>query len=541
MNTLRKITVNTYKLMIWTVILAGAILLAASFWITNTFGVITIDQMMMNLAGADKVDESVRNSFVVEVIAVPTATVAFLYLIHLTGRLILRRRKQSTPQANTSRARRVLLHGATKNIAFGIAGGLVLAFGTVNIANAVSLEQYIKASQTDLTMDKYYVNPSDTTNTITVLNSNEPRNLILIFLESIENDFSDREAFGEDLLAGIKKPTENWDSIDTLEMYNGGGWTMSGLISTMCGVPNRAAGLTPDNLNTIGNEENSFMSNATCLGDVLKEEGYTNIFLGGADKAFANKGTLLKTHGYDRILDYNVWEAKGETEMNSWGLGDERLFENAKQELAKLRQSNKPYNMTMLTVDSHEPAHLLGDCELRTEEQKPLAAATRCSMNHVGNFIKYLEQTGVLEDTVVVLTGDHLKSTAENGIFTPELGDRDNRTIFNRIWHPDYRTVNSAGETVIDTGIKRDRADQLDWYGTLLHLMNKGRLDGRAGVGTSIYQPSKNEQIEGNLGAALGLTDEQHEELITSHSTQLYRWLWGETASLTDETPTRSS
>lgn len=521
MNIIKAFSINLTKFIFWIFILTGVLLLSISYWITTNFGTITIDQILMNIAGADIADEELKRSFFFQALAIPIAGVTLSYILYLTTKNAIREVSKSK---NSPERKNILNHGITHMAIFGILSSTVLLLGVNNISKTISVEQYVKASQTELNMDKFYKDPSE--NKDLSPSPSEPKNLILIFTESIENGFSDTEAFGEDLLRGVKQATDNWDSIESLEMYNGGGWTMSGLISTMCGIPNRSPGITPENLNAIGDDIDTFMPNATCLGDVLKQSGYENIFLGGADRAFANKGTFLQTHGYDQILDLNVWEERGETELNSWGLGDKQLFENAKQELAKLRSENKPYNMTMLTVDSHEPAHLLAGCETNFAEQKPLAAATRCSMDHLGEFIDYLEETGVLEDTVVIITGDHLKTTAEGGVFTEELGNKPNRTIFNRIYHPDYRIYNQSGEYRIDTGIERQNADQLDWYGTILELLQKGRTDGRAGVGTSVYQPSANPS-QTALGGALGLTPTEYEELITSHSRPLYRWLWG--------------
>lgn len=41
--------------------------------------------------------------------------------------------------------------------------------------------------------------------------------------------------------------------------------------------------------------------------------------------------------------DYRVW----------WGYEDEKLFSFAKEELLNLSQSGEPFNLTMLTVDTH--------------------------------------------------------------------------------------------------------------------------------------------------------------------------------------------
>ena len=41
--------------------------------------------------------------------------------------------------------------------------------------------------------------------------------------------------------------------------------------------------------------------------------------------------------------DYRVW----------WGYEDERLFQNAKNKLMELSAQEEPFNLTLLTVDTH--------------------------------------------------------------------------------------------------------------------------------------------------------------------------------------------
>lgn len=282
---------------------------------------------------------------------------------------------------------------------------------------------------------------------------------------------------------------------------------MAGLVGTSCAVPLRGAGVGEGDINSneIGSRADEFMPGAVCLGDVLKADGYQNVFLGGADAAFASKGKFLSSHGYDEVRDLSTWVAAGETELSDWGLSDRRLMDHAKEEVVRLHESGQPFNLTMLTLDSHEPAHLYDYCQQTTNDV--LESATRCSMEQVAGFIQFMDEAGYLDDTVVVLTGDHPKMVGEtSGSFTT-LNQAEARPIFNRIWSPE------------PIGDMRSGADQLSMLATTLDVLGIGREDRRAGVGVSALVTSA-------PGSVLDLDGSRYDELIQSASRDLYQELW---------------
>ena len=48
-----------------------------------------------------------------------------------------------------------------------------------------------------------------------------------------------------------------------------------------------------------GNCLSSFFPQNICLGDILKNSGYQNYFVQGANLRFAGKDVFLKSHGFD--------------------------------------------------------------------------------------------------------------------------------------------------------------------------------------------------------------------------------------------------
>lgn len=68
------------------------------------------------------------------------------------------------------------------------------------------------------------------------------------------------------------------------------------IAATQCGVPLER--MTVFDPNTQGQGINSFLKNAVCLPDLLTEQGYRNVFMGGASITFAGKDKFLSQHHY---------------------------------------------------------------------------------------------------------------------------------------------------------------------------------------------------------------------------------------------------
>lgn len=444
---------------------------------------------------------------VISIIVIPLALVALMLLLVEKSRRALRSHG--------------VLSGRRIWVMRGIAMILALAVplgGAALFSNAVGVQDYVQASIREATlgtsMGDFYAVPK----VEPAPSSGERQNLIVIYLESVEDALADDSVFERNMLAPVQTATEGWATIPSLQQYDGGGWTMAGIVGTQCGIPLRSADALADNtdlnaLGSSGNEVERYLAGATCLGDVLADEGYRNVFLGGADANFAGKGAFLTSHGYSEVNDLNVWRERGETEMrDDWGLSDRRLFANAKHTVTKLHEADQPFNLTLLTLDTHEGPRVFDYCDWDTEVA--MTAITTCSMQQVSGFIDYLDAEGILEDTTVVVMGDHRKMIAEGGSFWEELRDREDRTIFNRVWTPDSTTF------------ARPEIDQLSMYPTMLELAGLEIEDHRAGIGVSALAGAEDVPA----GTVLDLSAEEYTDLVRSRSVTFFQSMWGERA-----------
>ena len=156
--------------------------------------------------------------------------------------------------------------------------------GTSAFASTVGIRDYLRAANSPYTLDDYYTTP-------TVTSDAGKRNLVVIYLESGEQTLADDQLFEKDAFQGLEEATseaEGWQSIPDYQQYEGGGWTMAGIVSTQCGVPLKGGSGSSSIADSAEKDENAaYLGGLTCMGDVLKEHGYKNVFLGGANGDFA--------------------------------------------------------------------------------------------------------------------------------------------------------------------------------------------------------------------------------------------------------------
>lgn len=463
----------------WLLTTLALVLLATAGWIRYRFGEIVFEQFLLHIplngegAGND--------SLVFE--AVVTCIVAPVLVVAVVG-LLWRRRRRS------SRLLRTVLPA------------LALTVSLATVLTVIGVPQYAAAQFDSRSFAGYYVQPE------LGRAPSAPKNLITIYLESMENTFADPALFGRNLLGELDEATAGWARYDTLRQYPGGGWTMAGIVGTQCAIPLKSRLLVEGiNPNDFGERIESYLPGATCLGDLLAEAGYRNSYVGGAHTRFAGKDTFLRDHGYTSIRGREHWEPGVDpSEISVWGISDHRTFAHAAQALDELRATGQPYHLAMLSLDTHEPGGVYPSCS--TDDPNPMATAITCSSRALAGFLAHAEAVGALEDTVVVVMGDHLKVTSEGGYYKTELEGAADRSIVLRVWSPE------------PIAFSRENADQFSMLPTVLELLGFAPPQGRAGLGVSFVGDHS------LTGTALELDPVEYQAVATSPSTELYQTFW---------------
>ena len=298
-----------------------------------------------------------------------------------------------------------------------LCGSIVIASLNFGISNYLSYKEL-----TDFVRENY-VSPSN----LKITHEAKSKNLLLIYVESLENNYRNTNLFDQNLL----KELDDLDGVSFSKYTQapGTGWTIAALVSTQCGIPLKPIGLADINLQ--GSLIKDFLPNVQCLGDTLKSAGYTNVFLGGASTHFSGKNKFLTQHGYSKIVGKEEWINEygySINDMNGWGLYDDDLTNEAKKELDVLEKNGSPFNLTVLTVDTHFPDGFLSKA-CKSAGGKEFTDIVKCSVHQVAELIKYAKSKGYLENTNIVVLGDHL--SMRNAVYD-KLTATDERFIYNK-------------------------------------------------------------------------------------------------------------
>lgn len=203
------------------------------------------------------------------------------------------------------------------------------------------------------------------------------------------------------------------------------------------------------------------MNNVTCIGDLLHAAGYRQRYVGGASLRFAGKGRFYRDHGFEKVLGLD--ELQGELDdpeyVNNWGLYDDSMFAFAAREFAELSaDGGGPFNLTLLTVDTHHPAGTPSrSCPEYPEVDNRILHSVHCTDFLLRRFLEDLRQNPAWNDTVVVITSDHL---AMRNIATDLYPEDYSRELFT---------------IVLNAGEPREipyKASQMDMAPTILELLD---------------------------------------------------------------------
>ena len=261
-------------------------------------------------------------------------------------------------------------------------------------------------------IDDNYVDPKEVTLTF----PEKKRNLIYIFLESMETAYSDEDnggAFEKDVIPELTEIAQENEEFSGKDNKLNGGYSMPGTTWTMGAMFAQTSGL-PLKISISANEmdtQDNFFPGITTIGDILSDAGYSQTLLLGSNATFGGRKLYFSEHGNYDIIEYNYAMEQGWLSTEEypvwWGYDDQKLFEFAKNRLGELATQNEPFNLTMLTVDTHfEDGYVCDKCDDRFGNNQ-YANVMACSSKQVAEFVEWVQQQDFYENTTIVISGDH--------------------------------------------------------------------------------------------------------------------------------------
>ena len=359
---------------------------------------------------------------------------------------------------------------------------LGLFFFILTIADAwesISLGNYIVSQiQSSDFIEENYVDPRE----IELHFPEKKRNLVYIYMESTELTFMDEKhggAFPENLLPEMNKLSlEGEDFSGEVEKRNGvishpgATWTMGAIFGQSTGLPLKIS-IEQNSMDS----QKSFFPSVVSIQDILKEEGYTQKFLLGSVGYFGGRELFMKDHGDVQVEDFSYWKRKNKFPRDywvNWGFEDEKLYNYAKEELLSLSKEGKPFNLTLLTVDTHFPDGYVCRLCKNTYPDNQYANVFNCASRQVTEFVHWIKEQDFYDNTTIVISGDHPTMDRDFCDNVPKSYQRKVYTVF----------LNSA--VTIEEKKEREYST-FDYFPTTLAAMGVEIPGERLGLGTNLF------------------------------------------------------
>ena len=317
-------------------------------------------------------------------------------------------------------------------------------------------------------------------------------NLIVLFLESMEQGYVNEGVFTENLIPELQAIRKEGVSFTGYRRTPGSAFTMGGMSAQLLGIPVVASRI---GLDIHGNKEGygALLRNAPSIFNLLERQGWRTAAFTGASERFTMKGDFFRIHGVREVHSREYFNQNGFKEAGvykgPWGYNDSFLYERLKEWLTDAGKGNSPFAVVMETVDTHTPEGFVLPGHVRFGDVRD---AFVDSSRMAGNFIEWAKKQPWYENTVIYIAGDHpWQDWHETTLtrFTKELPERE---IFNVVLNSRATGV-KAGEVIAVPG----GWSAMDMAPTLLDAMgvpfesefvNGKESAVHLGLGTSLFK-----------------------------------------------------
>lgn len=241
------------------------------------------------------------------------------------------------------------------------------------------------------------------------------KNIIVIHAESMQK-------FAMDLTFNNKEVTPNLNKLANEGIFFSNFYSQVGVGTSSDAEFTFNTSLMPSTKGTVF--VNYFDRDYISIPKLLKEQGYYTYSMHANTGEFWNRNTMHKSLGYDKFYNkdsYTIDETIG------LGLSDKSFFRQSVDIMKQIKEEeNKPFYSLLIMLSNHTPFSdlaLMEDYKTTIDVTIDNQTVTRDYLNNttmgnylksvhyadsaIGEFIDNLDKEGLLENTVLVIYGDH--------------------------------------------------------------------------------------------------------------------------------------
>ena len=331
---------------------------------------------------------------------------------------------------------------------------------------------YVKENTTDQEKNEYF-------------GIAEGKNVIVISLESVQSFVINNTLYGEEITPFLNQLVEESFYFENFYHQTEQGKTSDHefiIENSLYPLPSGAAYFT--------HSSNTYMATPEILGN----EGYTSAVFHANTGSFWNRNNMYATIGIDHFFDIEAYEVN---DLNSvgWGLKDKEFFEQSMKYLLNLPE---PYYTRFITLTNHHPFELdeedatIGQYHSNSRTLNRYFQTVRYLDESVEQFFNQLKESGIYEDSIIILLGDHYGISDFHNRSMAMYLDKDEITPYDHIQLqrvPLFIHIPGLeGETISDI------AGQIDIKPTLLYLLGIDDSNDLS-FGTSLFAPNRKEFV----------------------------------------------
>ena len=141
----------------------------------------------------------------------------------------------------------------------------------------------------------------------------------------------------------------------------------------------------------------------------FEEIGYYTFSMHGNICEYWNRNQMYQAIGYDHFYCYNDYDL---TDQIGIGLSDKSFFSQSADIISDIHNNHDKFYGTLIMLTNHTPFYNDGKVEFDVGNMEGTKIGNYLKLLHyadeaIGEFITKLDDLGVLEDTVIVIYGDH--------------------------------------------------------------------------------------------------------------------------------------
>lgn len=321
------------------------------------------------------------------------------------------------------------------------------------------------------------------------------KNVIVVQLESFQQFPLGMKVNGNEVTPNLNKLMQESISLPNFWSQTGQGVTSDADLLANCSLyPSRTGAIYYD---FAGNDYR-------CMPQLLKEAGYRTEAFQGIRADFWNLSTVYPNIGFDKYNSLSEYTYT-EDEKILLGLSDEAFFEKTVDKLKALPQ---PFYAFTVSLTSHGPFNMIHapatlDVGMwQGSHAGNYLQAINYTDQALGHFIDRLKAEGILDNSILLIYGDH------TGVYRQDLGVPELVGNFDPMdevtWMPFERRVPMIirlpnGE---HAGVQKQLASEVDIGPTILDLLGVQPKNAFL-MGTSMLDPKRAKVVSLPTGSAV--------------------------------------